>query len=342
MIQNFFHFYSYYSRFYFKPGHPIFVYKINAKLPMEKFKTGINSQAFIFIALFIGTLSLLFIGQEKQYGIFAWISPLFLLHFTRNAKPFQFLYLFVLLIVAGYITQKTHNLFNHFGFGLLNGIFYALIFETTYILDRLLYFKRKAFLSTLIFPAVFVLIEAVVTLLIGTSGVLAQSQFSFEPLAQFSTLAGLQGITFIICWFAAVVYWLFENDFTPSYIKKSLVYYGSIFIVIIAFGFLRMMLKSEVQQTIKVATVSGPFHLHQFAQKEKEALLQLEKNPNMKIPSRYFSSEIDISLQLNNTKKAAEAGAKIIVWNEAALFLNEKQLPFLIAEVKKISTILGY
>ncbi len=310
---------------------------LKVKYIMEKLKIFIKSKAFIYIALFVGCISLLFIGQEVQYGIFAWIAPIFLLQFSRRAKPLQFLYLFLLLIVAGIITQKTHNLFNDPVFGLINGVAYAFVIFITYLTDRLLFVKEKKLLFTLIFPAVFVVIEALVTSVIGTSGVLAQSQFTFTPFAQLSIITGLQGITFIICWFASILYWISENDFKPVFIKKGLIHFGAVFFIILGFGFIRMATQTKVQQKVKVATICGPFDLYHKVKREKETFLQLGKNPNIKIPVSLFSSDKDISIQINNTKKAAEAGAKIIVWSEGALFLNQKQLPPLVAEVKNIS-----
>lgn len=304
---------------------------------MEKFKIFIKGKTFIYTALFVGCFSLLFIGQEKQYGIFAWIAPIFLLQFSRRAKSLQFLFLFLLLIVAGIITQKTHNLFNNPVFGLINGVAYALINFIIYLIDRLLFKKGKNILYTFIFPSVYVVIEALVSSVLGTSGVLAQSQFSFTPLAQLSTITGIHGITFIICWFASIIYWIFENDFKPIFVKRGLINFGAVFIIILSFGLIRMVSQPEVQQNVKVATVSGSFDLHQLAKREKDALLQLGKKPNLKIPSSFFSSHKDISIQISNTRKAAESGAKIIIWNEAALFLNQKQLTSVIREVKNLS-----
>ncbi|MGF7141348.1 nitrilase-related carbon-nitrogen hydrolase [Roseimarinus sediminis] len=297
----------------------------------------IKGKAFIYVALFVGCISLLFIGQENQYGIFAWIAPIFLLHFSRRAKPIRFVFLFLLLIMTGFITQKSHNLFNDPVIGAINGVSYAFITMIIYVIDRMLFVKGKRLVHTLVFPSVYVVIEALVTSKIGTSGVLAQSQFSFTPFAQLSTITGLHGITFIICWFASVLYWFFENDFKSTFVKNGLLTFGSVFILIISYGFIKTASQAEAQKTVRVATISGPFDLHRLAQREKDVLLRLGKQPNMKIPASFFSGEKDISVQIKNTRNAAELGAKIIVWSEASLFLNQNQLNSIITEVKNIS-----
>ena len=108
---------------------------------MEKLKIFIRGKAFLFIALVIGCISLLFIGQEKQYGLFAWLAPLFLLQFSRRAKTAQFILLFTFLVVVGIITQRTHNLFNDPFFAFINGFAFALVNSLIYFIDRILYTK---------------------------------------------------------------------------------------------------------------------------------------------------------------------------------------------------------
>lgn len=297
----------------------------------------INRKGFKYLMLLLGIVSMIFIGQERQIGIFAWLAPVFLLQFSRKAKPLEFFILFLFLVVAGYITQQTHNMFNDLAFGVINGVAFALVFTATYLIDRILYKTEKSFLYTLIFPTVYVLVEVIVTLKLGISGVLGISQFSFKPFIQLSTITGVHGIAFIICWFASIVYWLTESEFKPPFLKKGLIWFGSVFILILSFGFVKMVSQSEAPQKVKVATVSGPFDLLQLAKKEKTVLIQLSKNPEMEIPESFFSDDAEILIQIENTRKAAEAGAKIIVWNEAALFLNQKQLSSVLTRVKRIS-----
>ena len=304
---------------------------------MEKLNSFINSKSFIHIALFAGCISLMFVGQERQFGIFAWIAPIFLLQFSRRAKALHMLFLFLPMIITGCVTQKTHNLFNEPLLGVINGIIYAIINFTIYFIDRVLHFKNKNFLSTLVFPSVYVVIEALVSSLLGTSGLLAQSQFAFTPFAQLSTITGIYGITFIINWFASITFWISENDFKTIFIKNGLIIFGVFFMIILGYGFTRISIQPEGVKNVKVATISGTFDLHELAKSEKEVLLKISEKPDMKIPSSFFSSDKEIDIQISNTRKAAESGAKIIVWSEAALFLNQNHVNRIIAEVKNIS-----
>ncbi len=241
------------------------------------------------------------------------------------------------MAVVGYITQKTHNLFNNPVLGIINGIIYSLIFTVTYVADRLFYRSGKNFLSTLIFPSVYIVIETIISGFIGNAGILAQTQFSFKILAQLSTITGLSGISFIICWFASVIHWLIENEFRSQYLKKALIFYGGIFTLILIYGIIRTNLTSDTTQTVKVATVSGETDLHGLILREKDMFLELSKDPEMEIPDKFYSSKEDILRLTENTIKAAKSGAKIIVWSESALILNQKQVKDLINQIKEIS-----
>lgn len=304
---------------------------------MENIKAYINKKHYSYIALVIGITSMLFIGQEKQYAIFAWIAPIFLLQFTRKAKPIQFLLLFGLLVFAGNVTHKTHNLFNDPVYAVISGIMYALIFSSKYIIDRVLYQKYRGFFFTLVFPIAYTSVEILMTLKLGTSGTLAHTQFAFKPLIQLTTITGVHGIAFLICWFASIVYWITENEFGAKTVKTGLITFGIVFSGILGFGITRIITQPQVSQTVKVATITGPFDLHALAKKETDMLMHLSKNPQTKIPNSFYSSDDDITKQISHTKKAADKGAKIIIWNEAALFLNQKQLKHVLTQIQSIA-----
>lgn len=296
-----------------------------------------KTHVFRYLSLLAGSISMLFIGQEYQIGIFAWFAPSFLLIFTRQRGHYRIFIFYIFMAICGYITQDTHNLFNDKTIGIINSIAYGLIHTIIYMIDRLLYQKGRGFMHTLIFPSIYVVIETLVSSALGTSGVLAQSQFSFSPLAQLSTLTGIFGITFVICWFASVIHWLYENNFNHLFIKKSMTIYGGLLSLVLIYGLIRINYPKTEKQTIKVATISGVTDLHNLVEREKKLFTQLAGIREMKIPHRIFSSEQEIQTQISKTKEAAKSGSKIIVWNEAALILNKSHLNSLVSEIKEIS-----
>lgn len=278
-----------------------------------------------------------FSGLNWQIGIFAWIAPICLLFYTRNSRSIGFIPFFVLMSFAGYFSQTCNNLFDVFIVGLINGLSYGVFHTIIYLIDKWLYTKSKGFYSTLIFPAVFVTFEFLVSILVGTSGVVAQSQFSFSPLAQLSTITGLFGISFIVVWFASIVNWIIANNFGRYAIRKAILIYGAIFLLIMVFGINRGITTFETQKTVKVATISGETDIHGLAEKEQAEFSKLIDNPELDIPERFFANEEDIHSQISNTIEAANEGAKIIVWSEDALILNSRQIDTILVQTKAIS-----
>lgn len=296
-----------------------------------------KKKIFDALLLLFGAICMTFTGLNWQIAIFAWLAPICLLFYTRKSGFRRFVAFFLLMFIAGYFSQTCNNVFKDLPTGIINGLIYTLIHTIIYLLDKLFHNQDKRFYTTLIFPSIFTLVEYSLSTLIGTSGIVAQSQFLFKPFAQLSTVTGLFGITFIVTWFASIVFWIYENNFSKISIRKGALIFGFIFISIGIFGLTRISFQPKVERTIKVATISSSFDLHAYALKEKETLIALTKNDNLKMPERFFASDEITDAQLDNTLKAARSGAKIIVWNEDALLVNKKQQDALLLKAKEIS-----
>lgn len=291
-----------------------------------------------YASLLLGTIAMTFAGVNWQLAICAWIAPVCLLYYTRNTSKKSFSIFFMAMLVAGYVSQTCNNLFNIFMVGVINSLSFAVIFTVTYILDSVLYKKNKGFYSTLIFPTIYVAIEFLVSTLIGTSGIVGQTQFNFTALAQLSSFTGMFGITFIVVWFASVVNWVIENNFDKQKIRKSIMVYGSLFLVVIIYGTVRNSIADVSSNKVKVATISSFHNLHAFAIAEQHELKKATSNTELEIPNRVFATDELINKQIENTIIAAKQGAKIVVWNEDALILNENQINAIIDSVHMIAS----
>ncbi|MDC0584748.1 hypothetical protein OAO55_03360 [Bacteroidales bacterium] len=291
-----------------------------------------------YSALILGAIAMTFSGINWQIAFFAWITPICLLFYTRNSKTKDFFFLFAALLVVGYVSQTSNNLFGIFFIGVINAISYAIVYTLVYLIDKLLYQKGKGFYTTLIFPSIFVVIEFLISSVIGTSGIVAQSQFYFYPLAQLSTVTGIFGISFIVVWFASVINWIIERNYSKQSIQLSIYIYAGIFVSIIIFGSIRMLKNIDTNTFVKVATISGNSNLHEFAKNEQSAITNLINTPDLMMPERFFATAQDIQSQINHTIEAAKKEAKIIVWNEDALILSPNQVDSLIANIKQITT----
>jgi len=230
---------------------------------------------------------------------------------------------FAIIAVAGGISMTSNNLMKIPAVNVMNGLGFGILTTLPYILDKLLY-KKVQFYYTLIFPAIIALVEYVASIVIGTWGSMAHTQFEFKAFIQLSSVVGIYGIWFIMAWFASVVVWVIENKGKYSIVNKGVLIYGNVLLFILIYGLIRINKESKSNETVKVATVLSDVDVQ---------LLATHKTNNY---SEVFTDSIEINNLLSRTKIAAQKEAKIIVWNEGALILNQIKKTEVISQTKAI------
>lgn len=293
-----------------------------------------NKKTEQIFLLLIGGVGIALSGINWTVGIAAWIAPIFLLMFTRKARWLYMLFFFLVVAVAGSISQTSNNLFHLVAVDIFNGVTFGIVYSVIYAIDKILYKKGDRFYATLIFPSVMVLAEFLISLKIGTWGIIAHTQFEMKSLIQFSSIAGVFGISFIVAWFSSVVNWIFERKSDSRLVYQGIFIYASVLTIILLYGGLRMKLQYSVGKTVKVATVLSETEVHQIVEREKDAMTELAANYTADIPPQMFSDSLAVKALVARTSDAAKQGAKIIVWNEIALILNQTQKKDLLAEIQ--------
>ena len=288
------------------------------------------------LLLLAGAIAITLSGMNWNIGITAWIAPVFLLMYLRNTKWIQFLLFFFVISIAGMISQTGNNMSHQLSVNISNGISFGIFSSIAYIIDKILYKKDERFYFTLIFPSAVVVVEFALGFLMGTWGITAHSQYEIKPLLHLSSVTGVYGISFVVTWFAAVVNWIFEkkDDCPRNY--RAILIYGGILCIVFLYGGLRIGFHSATGKTVKVAAVLSETNIHTIAESEKSTLEKLSENYNLDIPPRMFSDSGIIKTLVNRTEDASKQGARIIVWNEIALLLNQEQKRDLISEIQSL------
>lgn len=161
--------------------------------------------------------------------------------------------------------------------------------------------------SVLIFPAILTIMEWIQYTYtpFASWGVSAYTQSHSINILQTVSLFGMAGLSFLIYWF--------NISITEIIINKKATYFTcqiplAVFTILIVFGAIRFDLsKSNANNTITVAAVG--------TDSEVSGLPLPTKENNEKIKEGLF----------NRTRLAAIGGAKLIVWNEAAIFILPKE-----------------
>ncbi len=286
----------------------------------------LRGQPLLWLA--IGSaVSLFSTGWGWNLALAAWIAPVFLLRFSRTSRPaiaIGVLAVVSFLQIAWMGLESGTNFFASPVLAFLTFILGA-IFVLPYALDRLFMARLNSIGRLLLFPAAAAAIEFIVGSLLpgGTSiGMRAFTQSDNLALVQIISLTGPYAIGFLIACSATVINQIWENP-TP----ETAVRWGGTFLVvlglIVVFGEARLAIASwgSVGPTVKVAGITPSIAPRLDASKlvtmanfpptaEAQAAVS---TPQMK--ALYTSVQDEL---LANTRIAAKAGAKIVVWSETA------------------------
>ncbi len=243
----------------------------------------------------------------------AWIGPVFIMRYARDHKVGRGYALVtaanIVAFVIGFGAMWTH-------WGLpavpVFGILYGLLWSLPYLADRLLSRRLKSFSSTFIYPLAATTLEFVNIQAnpLGAWGATGFTQYGDLPLMQLASVTGMIGITFLMGWFASVANWAWENRTRAGEIRSGLAVFGLVLVVVLIFGFLRLNLArtSETDETVRVAGITVESHQSLVERVSNDWDTATARQEVQSHRDAYF----------DGTVREALAGAKVIVWPEAA------------------------
>lgn len=283
-----------------------------------------NSDRWSYLWLSFGNILLMFSNGRWSIPIATWLFPVFLIHFFRTQKT-------VFRLIVGAVFFVTAYIFIYWQilslealspmFRISSGTAVGLLFFLPFLADRLLTPQLKGIISTLVFPFSWVTIEYLISLISGSWGALAYTQYGNLPLMQVVSLTGIWGISFLITWFASIVNFLWENEFVWSKIRRLVWLYSAILVLVLFYGGVRLSLFPSASGTIKIASILNPnkSFVSRFFQpdfKERESI----RNQTTKEQGDF----------LKRSREAARQSAKIVVWQEYAVsLLKEDEASFI-------------
>ncbi len=269
-------------------------------------------------------VSLLAVDARWDVPFAAWIAPVFLLRFSRTSPPAMAIGAMVAastLQMAAYIYEMGAPFS---GTGIALCLILGSAFAIPYVLDRLVGPRLRDWARLFLFPLCVVLVEfAAANLLpVGASiGTRAITQAENLALMQVISLLGPFVIGFLIALAATVANHVWEN---PT--RRTLLGYGGAFaaamLAVVGFGQARLSAAGDRSpgETVKVAGVIPARALHAPAwpvsmrtYPPSDAAQAALATPQMK--AAYARNQDAL---LADTRAAARAGARIILWSETA------------------------
>ena len=245
-------------------------------------------------AIWLGLVLFLFSHGRWTIPLCSWFAFVFLIRFHRtNSRPW-------LAMVTLWIGISVCHAFMFDGLVLVKGplfsavcLFMGAAWVLPFIIDWLLYRRLDGFASTFLWPLLMVMINY---FLGAYRPSLAHSQVEYLSLIQVVSITGMGGLVFLIYWFAATLNRIWESEFDWALIRRE----GSIFlgalILILVFGETRLAFANSHEETLHVA------------------MINLQRNRLQSLDT--FEPDIVRDL-FGVSKKAVDAGAKVIAWSEA-------------------------
>jgi len=272
-------------------------------------KSNIGFLSYLWLA--IGLVLLVFSnGIQTIIPITTWLAPVFLIRFLRTQSKLKGSLLFLPLFVIAWI-YMVFGLYSGIPewVSVLTGVIYGLVFFLPFLADRLITPKIKGFLATFVFPTALVSLEYLLSLTPANSWFsLAYTQSGTLPLIQLVSVTGIWGLSFLIAWFASVVNWIWENEFSFSKTWKGAALYLGILVAVLLFGYIYLTLFPAKAEKVQVAGITRSFDMDveaKICEGDVNCLKEL------------FNRSLDDFI--NDSKQAADSGAQIIMWQENAL-----------------------
>ena len=250
----------------------------------------------------------------------SWLAPVFLIHFAHLNEPFLGIVLIWLItMIAGYFALR--------GVIPLPGVAYpifiavlAVLWTLPYLADRLLFDRLPGLASTLVFPLAWVVYEFIMGKAspFGTWGSIAYNQYGNRPLMQLASVTGLSGISFLVAWFGSTVNFAWDRQFQGDPAASALIVYGVTVALVLLAGGARLAFW-RYSKTVRVAAIGWPDGLVKmdtvmrvFTPKPLENAEQPALRDDYKLLQDYF---------LDESRREARAGAKIVLWPEINLMV---------------------
>ncbi|KAK3817218.1 MAG: carbon-nitrogen hydrolase [Benniella sp.] len=207
-----------------------------------------------------------------------------------------------------------------------------------------------ALLATLVAPSVWVAIFTIVYAVspIGSYGSIAYTQFQLEPIVQWSSVAGIAGIEFLVVWSSVILYrsWIRyvrfeaarEADFKTWSQLGAETHRPTRLLRRMAFAptptFLIVTLFVYIYGSMRFWNGTGTFYMKPL----RDTML-----PTVKAGCVIGSTDYnDMPTYLNQTIELAKDGSQIVIWSEGAVFMNNTQmLNDFWATARNISTTYG-
>lgn len=273
-----------------------------------------------------------FIGGRWNIPLAAWLMPVFAMRFFRTSdRPWRDgIALWLASAVPTIISWRGATFMAMVHPLAEAGFFLAIapIGLVAYAIDRAYYRRFGApYWQTLVYPVAATAIDFFSSAgsPFGTFGAVAYSQRDFLPIMQLASVAGLWGITFVICWSASIACNIWQRDFRPT---RQVLAAACALAMLVVLGLGRVLLAPAPARTAHVAGFSLP----------NGALAGMLKQLQAGDQAGFQQAAAALhTREMAQVRALARQGAKIVVLQEGAGIGYAGQVQSLLAEAQAVA-----
>jgi apolipoprotein N-acyltransferase len=274
-----------------------------------------------------------------QFPAAAWFASIFALRFYRQSDSVKsaFFLLWAASAIPTIFAWRNATAMHYMG-GFVEPIFFAiatLLGMIPFVMDRRLHRRWASaevspFWLTLVYP----ISAAALDFFsgsgspFGTFGAAGYTQTGFTAIMQIASITGLWSIPFIVGWFGSFINYLWENDLLWTKIRFATWIYAGFMILILGFGFGRILSAPAPQQEVMIAGFSLP----------ENGLHEIMTLANGDDKAAFHAAANDLNIrQLDHVRELAQQGAEIISLQEGAAVGYPEDIESLLADAGQLT-----
>jgi apolipoprotein N-acyltransferase len=266
---------------------------------------------------------LLLSGGDRPVGIAVWLAPVLLLRFVRDTRPWIGLPVALVALTATSLVADKGMLPVPQVAAVVITLEGSAWLVVPYALDRLLSSPLRPPWRTLVLPACTVAVQT----LFGGSGTWGARVYGVQSIhiLQVASVLGMAGLAFLVAWSAAVLNEVWEHRGRLQGVGTVVAAYLSVMLVVYGFGAWRLHRPLTPEGDMAVAgLVPPPGHRDTMMQ----AFVALASPPGAPDRERLTSyMQETFSSLLDESGRLADAGAKLVLWSEGAVVVQEADEP---------------
>ncbi|MBL7858555.1 MAG: hypothetical protein JNM57_12775 [Cyclobacteriaceae bacterium] len=314
-----------------------------------------------------GLVTLIFFVLLSPKWLFspaAWIAPALLVRLLLPYKPVKAFCIAYAVVVLSSVFANYKVVPFPLPFFVIMMVITSVLAALPYLINTVLWKRISGFKKTLVLPAAMVVFEYLNAFGGGgTWGSMAYTQMDNLAFIQLASVTGLWGITFLIFWFASLVNWVMDENFSWSVIRMPVLSFLLIMGAVLFFGAMRTNpYFDSPREVVRIAGVTA-LNLDPIREMYRDAFgkdisIDVESltqtSPELAELNRGFAAFIEDPFHprfkharmamesfqdslLSISEREAKAGAQIITWSEALVFTIKADEERLIDKGKKLA-----